>query len=192
MSENLYKTLNLHPKATRKQIKSAFRDLAKLYHPDLNPDDPVKAERFNGILEAYAILSDSKKRAVYDKELGLKEAEEPTPFDFGKKTAKSREKKRAKRYSYSDKVKFPGQKATSEKEKKTAPPSFKECLETAMQAERSPYVLCSDGIIRLRSKVSEWMRFRSKRKAQTKWRAYLFLFFLYCHEFITNIFDRGG
>ena len=60
-----YEVLGVPRDADRKAIKEAFRQLALKYHPDRNKD-PGAADRFKEIAEAYAILSDPKKRAEYD------------------------------------------------------------------------------------------------------------------------------
>jgi molecular chaperone DnaJ len=60
-----YEVLGVPRDAQRKAIKEAFRQLALKYHPDRNKD-PGAADRFKEIAEAYAILSDPKKRAEYD------------------------------------------------------------------------------------------------------------------------------
>lgn len=61
-----YKVLGVDKNATEKEIKSAFRKLARKYHPDVNPDDPQAETRFKEINEAYEVLGDSEKRAKYD------------------------------------------------------------------------------------------------------------------------------
>ncbi len=53
--------------ADDQQIKSAYRKLALKYHPDRNPDDKNAEERFKEAAEAYSVLSDSQKRAAYDR-----------------------------------------------------------------------------------------------------------------------------
>ena len=65
-TEDYYLILEVSPKASVKEIKLAFRRLARQYHPDLNPDDPVAAERFKQISQAYDVLSDHTKRRRYD------------------------------------------------------------------------------------------------------------------------------
>ena len=48
-------------------LKTAYRKLARMYHPDKNPGDKAAEERFKEITEAYAVLSDTDKRAHYDR-----------------------------------------------------------------------------------------------------------------------------
>ena len=67
--EDYYSILQVSPHAPITDIKAAFRRLARLYHPDLNPDDPESAEKFKHISQAYETLSDPNKRRRYDREL---------------------------------------------------------------------------------------------------------------------------
>jgi curved DNA-binding protein len=64
--KDYYKTLGINKNATDKEIKSAFRKLARKHHPDVNPNDPQAEARIKEINEAYEVLSDSEKRAKYD------------------------------------------------------------------------------------------------------------------------------
>ena len=64
--KDYYKTLGVSKTATEKEIKSAYRKLARKYHPDVNPDDKSSEERFKEISEAYEVLSDADKRKKYD------------------------------------------------------------------------------------------------------------------------------
>ena len=57
MMTNPYKVLGVTPEASPEEIKTAYRTLAKKYHPDLNPGDPTAAEKMNDINVAYDILS---------------------------------------------------------------------------------------------------------------------------------------
>ena len=61
-----YELLGVRRKASVKEIRQAYRKLARKYHPDLNPGDKSAEEKFKQIQEAYDVLSDSKKRATYD------------------------------------------------------------------------------------------------------------------------------
>lgn len=63
---NYYDILGIAPTATAEEIKSAYRKLARRYHPDLNPGNPAAEESFKTIGEAYEILSDTEKRQQYD------------------------------------------------------------------------------------------------------------------------------
>lgn len=65
--KDYYKTLSVDKNASEKEIKSAYRRLARKVHPDVNPDDPQAEERFKEINEAYEVLSDPEKRAKYDR-----------------------------------------------------------------------------------------------------------------------------
>ncbi|EKF19896.1 DnaJ C-terminal domain-containing protein [Nitratireductor pacificus] len=62
-----YDILGVAKNAPAKDIKSAYRKLAKKYHPDQQPDDPKAKERFNEIGQAYEILGDEKKRGAFDR-----------------------------------------------------------------------------------------------------------------------------
>lgn len=64
--KDYYKILGVNKSATQKEIKSAYRKLAKVNHPDVNPDDPEAQERFKDINEAYQVLGDPEKRKKYD------------------------------------------------------------------------------------------------------------------------------
>ncbi len=64
--QDYYELLGVPRKATAKDIRTAFRKLARKYHPDLNPGDKSAEEKFKQLQEAYDVLSDTKKREMYD------------------------------------------------------------------------------------------------------------------------------
>ncbi len=66
MKRDLYEVLGVEKSADIKKLKSAYRKLAKKYHPDANPGDKEAERKFKEIGEAYAILSDPEKRKLYD------------------------------------------------------------------------------------------------------------------------------
>jgi len=61
-----YELLQVSKTASKAEIKKAYRKLAMKYHPDRNPDDKEAEEMFKKINEAYEVLSDEEKRAIYD------------------------------------------------------------------------------------------------------------------------------
>jgi DnaJ-class molecular chaperone len=67
MARDYYTVLGVKKDADQKQIKTAFRKLARKHHPDVNPGDKSAEERFKEINAAHDVLSDPKKRAKYDR-----------------------------------------------------------------------------------------------------------------------------
>jgi molecular chaperone DnaJ len=94
--QDYYDLLGVAKKASAKDIRTAFRKLARKYHPDLNPGDKSSEEKFKQLQEAYDVLSDSKKRQMYDQHgfysdnippggpgAGSQQDGEGVNFDFG-------------------------------------------------------------------------------------------------------------
>src|ERR1035437_6595737 len=73
--DDFYHVLGVNRKASAEDIRKAYKRLARKHHPDLNPGDKNAEERFKRISEAYEVLSDSKKRQVYDRVGAYSEAE---------------------------------------------------------------------------------------------------------------------
>jgi len=85
--KDYYKTLGVDRNAEEKEIKKAYRKLARQYHPDVNPGDKAAEEHFKDINEAYEVLSDPEKRRKYD-QLGSswqqwqRTGRDPSGFDW--------------------------------------------------------------------------------------------------------------
>ena len=61
-----YDVLGIRKGADEKEIKKAYRKLAKKYHPDVNPGDKEAEKNFKEVTEAYNVLSDAEKKKLYD------------------------------------------------------------------------------------------------------------------------------
>ena len=70
--KDYFKVLGINRNATDKEIKSAFRQLARKFHPDLHPHDDEAESEFKEINEAYEILSDQEKKKSYEKYLSYR------------------------------------------------------------------------------------------------------------------------
>src|SRR3974390_479661 len=64
--KDYYEILGVKKSASAEDIRKAFRKLARKYHPDVNPGDKSAEEKFKSISEANEVLSDPKKRKIYD------------------------------------------------------------------------------------------------------------------------------
>ena len=64
---DFYEVLGVSKNATAEEIKKAYRQAARKYHPDVNRDDPNAADKFKEVNDAYEVLSDDNKRAAYDR-----------------------------------------------------------------------------------------------------------------------------
>ena len=65
--KDYYQVLGVKRDADEKEIKRAYRKLARKFHPDHNPDDAAAEERFKDVTEAYEVLGDPDKRTKYDR-----------------------------------------------------------------------------------------------------------------------------
>src|SRR4051812_46259540 len=66
MAKDYYKTLGVPKTADEKEIKSAYRKLARKFHPDVNPNDKSAEAKFKEVSEAYDVVGDPEKRKLYD------------------------------------------------------------------------------------------------------------------------------
>src|SRR5215218_9134037 len=66
-NKDYYNILSVKKDAKADEIKKAYRRLARKFHPDVNPNDKAAEEKFKEVQEAYDILSDDKKRKVFDR-----------------------------------------------------------------------------------------------------------------------------
>lgn len=82
MAADLYADLGVDRNVSDKDLKQAYRKLARELHPDRNPGDREAEERFKRASHAYGVLSDKKKRALYDEfgDMGLKDGFDPELF----------------------------------------------------------------------------------------------------------------
>src|SRR5215467_12992467 len=67
-THDYYETLKVDRKASQDEIRKSYRRLARKYHPDLNPGDKAARDRFKMVQEAYDVLSEPKKRQMYDQQ----------------------------------------------------------------------------------------------------------------------------
>jgi DnaJ-class molecular chaperone len=67
MAEDYYQTLGVPRTASAEDIRKAYRELARKYHPDLHPDDEAAKEKFKRVQTAFDVLNDQSKREMYDR-----------------------------------------------------------------------------------------------------------------------------
>jgi len=67
MAEDYYKTLGVARNASQAEIQKAYRELARKYHPDMNPDDKTAKKKFQQVQTAFDVLNNPEKREMYDR-----------------------------------------------------------------------------------------------------------------------------
>jgi len=113
LGETYYQVLGVSIKATAEEIKSAYKSLARKYHPDVNQGSKSHEEKFKQVLDAYQTLSDPKKKDLYDVKLFYKAFTNQIPSNGnpdaiyrgvpksrGQKEAEEYKKRRADREAY--------------------------------------------------------------------------------------------
>ncbi len=115
MAANFYEILGVSRYATEAEIKKAFKELAKKYHPDKHPGQTFYEEHFKKINEAYQTLSDSKNRKVYDLRLFYNQA--PPPHQSQQSTRQQTQQRPQQTYTQSAYRKTSANKKQAEKSK---------------------------------------------------------------------------
>ena len=89
--KDYYGILGVEKTADEKKIKQAYRKLAKKYHPDTNAGNAQAEKRFQEISEAYEVLSDPKKKELYDKygTMGLQEGFDAAAYEAYRRAGQS-------------------------------------------------------------------------------------------------------
>ncbi|NOQ42455.1 MAG: DnaJ domain-containing protein [Desulfuromusa sp.] len=157
MALNYYRLLGIPPDTGQRRIKSAYRSLAKRFHPDRNSGSETAAELFRQVNHAYRILSDPKLRALYDQKLAQQENQPATrvttaPLDpqqkfnrfvkslldalFGSIDAQTEPTNRQRHQS------------TKKKTEKIEKPAFNFHYNLAMENNKTPYTRGEDGVFR--------------------------------------------
>ena len=67
MPDDYYNVLGIARNASQAEIQTAYRELARKYHPDLNPDDNTAQDKFKKVQRAYDVLNDTNKREMFDR-----------------------------------------------------------------------------------------------------------------------------
>lgn len=115
MAANFYEILGVSRYATEAEIKKAFKELAKKYHPDKHPGQSFYEEHFKKINEAYQTLSDPKSRKVYDLRLFYNQA--PLPHQSQQSTRQQTQQRPQQTYAQSTYKKTSTEKKQAEKRK---------------------------------------------------------------------------
>jgi len=126
--KDYYKILGIDISADKNQIKSAYRSLARKYHPDINQGNKLSEDKFKEIGEAYSILSDETKKAQYDLLKGLT-SRKPNASEQAKKQASE---------AYSEQQKKASKKSKSEADKRPFGDVFSQFVDKMFEKGEAP------------------------------------------------------
>lgn len=161
MALNYYRLLGIPPDSGQRRIKSAYRSLAKRFHPDRNSGSETAAELFRQVNHAYRVLADPKLRSLYDQKLARQDnlnKEHPTtkggtpPPDPQQKFNRFVTSLLDALFGSIDTQPEPGNQQSSHRVKnktiKAEKPTFNFHYNLAMEKNKTPYTRGEDGIIR--------------------------------------------
>jgi len=116
-NKEYYQILGIKPSVAQKDIKAAYRSLARKYHPDVNKGNKLSEEKFKEIGEAYFVLGDEKKRKQYDLLKGYNQTQinEDTVSQQAKKRASDAYTERSEEKSTTDKTSKPDKESQNDK-----------------------------------------------------------------------------
>ena len=160
MALNYYRLLGVPPDAGQRRIKSAYRSLAKRFHPDRNSGSETAAELFRQVNHAYKVLSDPQLRQHYDQKLQREDSSEVKA-----RTSNLDPQQKFNRFVNSlldaifgkiDPLAQPARNSRVQKGRTTAKkkdkPTFNFHYNLAMENKKTPYVRGEDGVFRKVSK----------------------------------------
>lgn len=158
MALNYYRLLGVPPDTGQRRIKSAYRSLAKRFHPDRNSGSETAAELFRQVNHAYRVLSNPQLREHYDQKLSR---EENQPATTKAKTTQHDPQQKFNRFvkslldalfgSIEAQANTPTkqqQQSAKSKAKKVEKPAFNLLYNLAMEKNKTPYTRGKDGVFR--------------------------------------------
>jgi curved DNA-binding protein CbpA len=160
MALNYYRLLGIPPDSGQRRIKSAYRSLAKRFHPDRNSGSETAAELFRQVNQAYKVLSDTQLRKHYDQKLQQEELQNNSSR-LRPGTANLEPQQKFNRFVNSlldaifgkaDAPVQPTSNRSAQRTRATTPkkekPAFNFHYNLAMENEKTPYVRGEDGVFR--------------------------------------------
>ncbi len=158
MALNYYRLLGIPPDSGQQKIKSAYRSLAKRFHPDRNKGSETAAELFRQVNHAYRVLSDPKRRKVYDEKLARRESRQPHKPSVKKSKISTDPQKKFNHFvkSLLDAIFGPADlpaghhptQRTAARPPRPERPAFNFHYNLAMEKKSPPYVRGKDGVFR--------------------------------------------